>query len=155
DGLSGKIFYPIIEDRAGAVWVGNVGVNRIKDGRVTFYPLNHLPQYVNPLLSVARLNAEISALYEDRRGRLWISHNAGAYRYEREQFIDDPQMGKPGVSYAIYQDTGGAFWFGHNETLRRYQDGEVKTFTKADGLDGFVQPIYEDRKGRIWIGSYG
>jgi len=155
DGLRGKIFYPIIEDRTGAIWVGNVGINRIKDGRVTFYPLNHLLQYVIPRQSVARYDALISALHEDRQGRLWISHSGGVYRYEREQFIDDPQMGKPGVSYAIYQDTGGAFWFGYNEALKRYQDGEVKTFGKADGLDGFVQPIYEDRRGRIWIGSYG
>lgn len=155
DGLKGKIFYPIIEDRTGAIWVGNVGVNRIKEGRVTFYPLNHSPEYAMPRQPLARYNAENTALYEDRQGRLWISHNAGAYRYERGQFIDDPQMGKPGLSYAIHQDASGAFWFGQNEALKRYQDGEVKTFGKADGLDGFVQPIYEDRKGRIWIGSYG
>lgn len=155
DGLRGKIFYPVIEDLTGAIWVGNVGVNRIRDGRVDFYPLNHSPQYSIPNQPGARLNAEITALHEDRQGRLWISHNAGAYRYERGQFIEDQQMGKLGPSYAIYQDTGGAFWFGQDETLKRFQDGEVKTFGKADGLNGYVQPIHEDSRGRIWIGSYG
>src|SRR5262249_45141089 len=31
----------------------------------------------------------------------------------------------------------------------------ARDFNMGDGLFGPVQPIYEDRQGRIWIGTYG
>ena len=108
DGLKGKVFYPIIEDRSGSIWVGSRGVNRLKDGRFTYYPLNLAPQYVRN----RRSDAAISSLYEDREGRLWIGHDYGLYRFQDEQFTYDQQMTTRGWPYAIFQDSTGAFWFG-------------------------------------------
>ncbi|HEU4388978.1 MAG TPA: two-component regulator propeller domain-containing protein [Blastocatellia bacterium] len=139
DGLRGKIVYPIIEDRSGSIWVGSLGVNRIKDGKLSYYPLNF---------------ATISSLHEDREGRLWIGHVGGLFRFQDEEFTADKQM-KRGEPLAIFQDSKGAFWFGFSGGLSRYHNGEVKNFSEKDGLQGLVQPIYEDRQGRIWIGGYG
>ena len=151
DGLKGKVFYPILEDRSGSIWVGSRGVNRITDGRFTYDPLIQHPQYVK----ARRTDATVSALYEDREGRLWVSHDFGLYRYQDGEFTSDHHMSARGWSYAIFQDSRGTFWLGFAGRLTRYHDGEVKDFTTADGLQGFVQPIFEDRSGRIWIGSYG
>ena len=140
DGLRGKIVYPIIEDRSGSIWVGSRGVNRIKDGKFSYYPLNF---------------ATISSLYEDREGRLWIGHDSGLYRFQDEKFTDDKQMTTRGSPVAIFQDSKGAFWFGFGGGLTRYHNGEVKNFSGEGGLQGLVQPIYEDPHGRIWIGGYG
>jgi len=151
DGLNGKVFYPIIEDRSGSIWVGSRGVNRLKDGIFTYYPLNLAPDYIRTHRPVAT----ISSLYEDRNGRLWIGHDSGLYRFQDGEFTYDQQMTARQWPYAIFQDSKGVFWFGFNGWLSRYHNGEVKDFTTEDGLRGFVQPIYEDRQGRIWIGSYG
>lgn len=151
DGLKGKVFYPILEDRSGSIWVGSNGVNRLTDGKFTYYPLNFAPQYIRR----RRSDAGISSLYEDRDGRLWLGHDAGLYRFQDEEFTYDQQMTTRQWPYAIFQDTKGAFWFGFNNSLTRYHNGELKEFSTKDGLKGFVQPIYEDRQGRLWIGSYG
>src|SRR5262249_45370159 len=151
DGLKGRVFYPIIEDLAGSVWVGSRGVNRIKDGKITYYPLNLTPEYVR----TRRTDATVSSLCADREGRLWVGHDYGLYRFQDEKFTDDQQMTKRGWPYSIFQDSKGAFWFGFAGRITRYHNGEVKDFSVKDGLGGFVQPIYEDRQGRIWIGTYG
>ena len=151
DGLKGKVFYPILEDHSGSIWVGSRGVNRLTDGKFTYYPLNFAPQYIRHPQSTAT----ISSLYEDREGRLWIGHDAGIYRFQDEDFTYDQQMTTRQWPYAIFQDSKGAFWFGFSNWLTRYHNGELKDFSGNDGLRGFVQPIYEDRQGRIWIGSYG
>src|SRR5262249_9198153 len=151
DGLKGRVFYPIIEDLAGSVWVGSRGVNRIKDGKFTYYPLNITPEYVR----TRRTDAGVSSLCADREGRLWVGHEYGLYRFQDEKFTDDRQMTTRGWPYAIFQDSKGAFWFGFAGRITRYHNGEVKDFSVKDGLGGFVQPIYEDRQGRIWIGTYG
>jgi signal transduction histidine kinase len=151
DGLKGKVFYPILEDRLGGIWVGSRGVNRFKDGKFTYYPLNLALPYVQN----RRADATVSSLCEDREGRLWISHDYGLYRFQDEEFTENRQMTTRGWAYAIFQDSRGAFWFGFSGLLSRYHNGAVKDFSGKDGLRGFVQPIYEDRQGRIWIGSYG
>jgi ligand-binding sensor domain-containing protein len=151
DGLKGKIFYPIIEDREGSIWVGYQGVNRFKDGKFTYYPLNLAPQYARDRQS----QAIVQSFYEDREGALWIGHGYGLYRFEDDKFIYDQSMTTRGWPLAIFQDSQGAFWFGFAEWLTRYHNGEVRNFTAEDGLRDFVQPVYEDRQGRIWIGSYG
>jgi signal transduction histidine kinase/ligand-binding sensor domain-containing protein len=151
DGLKGKVFYPIIEGRDGSVWIGNEGVNRFKDGKFTYYPLDLTPQYA----FYHQPSALVQAFYQDRDDHLWIGHSYGLYRFENEQFTNDERMSNRESPYAIFQDSTGAFWFGYHQRLTRYQNGEVKEFTTKDGLQDLVQPIYEDRQGRIWIGSYG
>src|SRR5262245_26417937 len=151
DGLKGKVFYPILEDRSGSVWVGSRGVNRLADGKFTYYPLNITPEYVR----TRRSDATISSLYEDRERRIWIGHDQGLYRYENEEFTLDQGMPRGGWPYAILEDSKGVFWFGFGSRLARFDNGEVKNFTRTDGVQAFVQPIYEDRQGRIWIGTYG
>jgi len=151
DGMTGRVFYPLLEDHAGTIWIGGDGINRFKDGKFTYYPLNLAPQSA----ALKRSSAVVQAFYEDGQGRLWIGHQEGVYRFENGRFTDDPQMAALGHPFAFYQDREGAFWLGSDEALVRSKDGEAKRFGRGDGLLSYVQPIYEDRQGRIWIGSYG
>lgn len=151
DGMVGKIFYPIIEDRSGCIWTGYEGMNRFKDGKFTYYPLNITRRHIQARESFAT----IQALYEDREGSLWIGHNRGLITFKDEKFTNRQEITERGWIYAIYQDSQGALWIGFDNALMRYKDGEVKRFGFNDGFRDLVQPIYEDRQGRIWIGSYG
>jgi len=51
-------------------------------------------------------------------------------------------------------DREGTLWVAHESGLTRWQDGEIRTYTRDDGLpSGAVTAVYEDHEGRIWAGT--
>jgi ligand-binding sensor domain-containing protein len=66
-GLQANNIYSVLEDRSGAVWVGawDKGLSRIKDGAVTNYS------------TADGLPSLVTAIHEDREGRLWIGGYGG------------------------------------------------------------------------------
>ncbi|MGH9834601.1 MAG: ligand-binding sensor domain-containing protein [Blastocatellia bacterium] len=156
-GLQANNIYPILEDRSGAVWVGawNKGLSRIKDGAIANYSTaDGLSAY--PL---------VTALHEDREGRLWIGHQGGLRIFQGGR-INAPKIHLPNVALAIHQDRAGAFWFGTEVGLYRYQNGNLARFTTTEGLAGHglaglglfghdIKTIIESRDGTLWIGAYG
>ncbi|MEP7336263.1 MAG: two-component regulator propeller domain-containing protein [Acidobacteriota bacterium] len=146
DGLTGKAFYPVLEDRAGNVWIGNQGVNRFRDGKFEFFPLAS---------TQSQAAITISSLYEDRAGRLLLGAANGVIAFQKGQFSFDRTETFPKVPLTILQDRTGAFWYGFRDALLREKDGDKQWFGANDGLREYVQPVFEDRQGRVWIGSYG
>ena len=151
-GLQANNIYPILEDRPGAVWVGawNKGLSRIKDGAVTNYSTaDGLSSY--PL---------VTALHEDREGRLWIGEYGGLRILEGGR-IKAPKINVPEPVTAIHQDRAGAFWFGNGYGLYRHQNGNLDRFATTEGLAGHglighdIKAIIESRDGALWIGAYG
>src|SRR6185369_999604 len=52
--------------------------------------------------------------------------------------------------------TDGSMWAASHDGLTRWKDGETTIFRKASGLpDDFVQSLYEDYRGRIWVFTAG
>lgn len=149
DGARGRIFYPILEDRSGSVWFGFNGVNRLKDGKFTYFTIGRQPFGGHPSYG------QVQSLCEDREGNVWVGDQQGLFRFENGRFIHDPRMTTGGMPNSMFQDSSGAFWLGFEGLLIRYHEGQARDFKMGDGLLGPVQPIYEDRKGRIWIGTYG
>ncbi|OGG49304.1 MAG: hypothetical protein A3F84_18565 [Candidatus Handelsmanbacteria bacterium RIFCSPLOWO2_12_FULL_64_10] len=127
----------------------------------------------------------VLVLYEDRDGVLWFGTQGGVSRFDRDgrrsgepsgrgtwkTFTEKDGLGKGGVQ-AIAQDREGTFWFGTAEGgLSRYDGRTWRTFTAKDGLandlvsaivqdrDGragnYVLAILQDRKGDLWIGTWG
>ena len=48
----------------------------------------------------------------------------------------------------------GSVWFGTQNGLTRLRNGQLRTFTTADGLSAnLIMRVFEDRAGVIWIGS--
>ncbi len=151
DGMVGRIFYPILEDRQGNIWIGHEGVNRFRDGKFTYYPLNIVPRQIRIRPSFGT----VTAFYEDREGRLWAGNNWGLCVFKDEKFAYEDKKPRGGWPFAIHQDRHGYLWIGYTDRLVRYREGEDKVFGRAEGFQGLVQPIFEDRKGRLWIGTYG
>jgi len=54
---------------------------------------------------------------------------------------------------SVLEDSKGNIWFGsYNEGVCLLHDGELRYFTKENGLsDNQVRSIYEDKKGLIWF----
>ncbi len=103
---------------------------------------------------------DITALYEDREGNLWIgTQRKGLYRarkqvitaYSKQHSLVDNNV------YPIYEDASGAVWIGAWYTgLSRFKDGAFTNYTKRDGLpSGLITAIGEDQAGRLWVAAFG
>ena len=111
-------------------------------------------------LSINQPYLDITMLYEDREGNLWIgTQRKGLYRarkqairaYSKADGLIDNNV------YSIYEDRTGAIWIGAwYMGLSRFKDGVFTNFTKQDGLaSGLVTAIGEDQAGHLWVAAYG
>jgi signal transduction histidine kinase/ligand-binding sensor domain-containing protein len=120
----------------------------------------HPPPGLLERLDINNLRLDITELYEDREGNLWIgTQQRGLYR-ARKQVITaySKQHGLvDNNAYPIYEDRAGAVWIGAWYTgLSRIKDGAFTNYTMRDGLpSGLVTAIGEDRAGRLWVAAYG
>jgi signal transduction histidine kinase/ligand-binding sensor domain-containing protein len=146
-GLMAREVYPILEDRAGTIWIGS-----IEDG------LFHFQNGVfSKFLALPSTVSYTTSLFEDRAGGIWANG--------RQRFVDGrlargataeilpPEMGS---CWTMYEDQEGAFWFGTERGVMRYKDGVRTHFTTKDGLAGDdTKVIIGDVADGLWLGSYG
>jgi ligand-binding sensor domain-containing protein/signal transduction histidine kinase len=146
EGLSFDWTYMILQDRAGAIWIGtDGGLHKYADGRFTAYGAGDgLP------------SPRITFMYEDRNGRLWVGTGEGLTYRDGNHFIRytaDAAIG-PDVS-AMHEDRQGTFWIGTTTGLVRKDGDRFTRFTTANGLTHErVTALFEDRSGALWIGAY-
>ncbi len=149
-GLRDHNIYPTYQDSKGVIWIGAWpgSVTRFINGKITNYT------------SRDGLHAQISALYPDRAGNLWVA-TGDALQILRDGRFTTPPATRPifralySVS-VIYQDREGTLWFGGLGGLARYKNGAFQVYSRKDGMGaGDVKVILEDEKGNLWIGGYG
>jgi ligand-binding sensor domain-containing protein/two-component sensor histidine kinase len=104
-------------------------------------------------------------LFEDSSGNVWISIFSGARKdlclWERanaqvRSLTDSPGLPsfKDNLARSFGQDRAGNIWIGFSTGAARYRHGSFSFFSTKDGLPpGFVQCIYSDRAGRLWLAS--
>lgn len=110
---------------------------------------------------------EITAAYEDRDGVFWVgTTGSGINKYSPEHkkiagsFINLPNC------QAIYEDRDGDLWMGNPDGLHKHdkKTGEVVHYDpvlyypfRATGFrkvrERSITTIYEDRGGRLWVGT--
>lgn len=160
DSSSGR--WVMIEDHEGDWWVATgVGlyrfpkVARLEDlARVT-------PQVYTTRDGLADNN--ISRLFEDSRGDVWISsYNPPVMltRWERATNTIHRYTEKEGHPTGNWtnvfgEDAAGNVWIGmHNGGLARVQNGRLEMFGAADGVPaGLTQGFYRDRANRLWFAT--
>lgn len=142
------------ESARGTLWVGTEG------GIIEFE--NDRGRFIPPGKGICLESAD--ALYEDRRGILWIgcsSPTRGAlYRYDRSSWRE--YTSKDGLPHSsvnmITEDRQGSLWIATGFSSRggaaRLSDGVFTSLLKKDGLAGDkVRSVYEDSAGRLWFGA--
>lgn len=120
-----------------------------------------------PLASII-LNEDIYGLFEDSHANLWISARMnGLYKRETsgnfKRFRYDPQKADNISSNqvrGIVEDNFGNLWIGTFTGLNKYNphNDHFQVYTR-DNLPGSlahssVFPVYKDRQGSIWLGTY-
>ncbi|WP_179197643.1 hybrid sensor histidine kinase/response regulator transcription factor [Hymenobacter crusticola] len=161
DGLSSNTINRILKDKNGLLWIATEeGLNRY-DGR------NFKVYHLGTSKTSGFQKVDISALYEDKAGRLWVgTMGSSLYSYDRllDTFIPYPfnnNNNRSDSKYVKYlcSDSFGNLWF---VTITGVYVLDLRTSTLSQ--ISFNQPlksskasnplcVYKDRKNRVWIGT--
>ncbi len=137
------------------MWAGTLagGLNRLDraTGQVTVF--RH-----DPAESTSLGYGEVSAIYEDRAGTLWVGTSGGLDRFDpgTGSFRDETMLwGQPVTS--IVEDRDGGLWVGSGTRVMLRKAG-ASTFASVpliwDGMSTHsVAAIHPDRTGAVWIAT--
>lgn len=143
------------EESDGSLWfaTGNfsfsgVGLVRFKDGRFNRFGLQQ-----------GLSNNRIFYVFKDREGTIWLATDKGLNRLRRQ--IIKPFSVKDGLinneTYPILKASDDTVYIGTVEGLSIYRDGKFvnQMFYCRQALlsKASIQSLWEDAKGRVWIGT--
>lgn len=154
EGLSSLNINAVFEDQRGAFWVEtkDAGLNRLKDGKVTVFPVSAPPTPDD--------ETRMTAAYEDGRGNLWVARRGKGLSLWKDGALTSYTTAD-GLSSndieTIYEDREGNVWLGtFNSGIDRATDKAFTVLSERDGLGHRnVYPLLEDREGSVWIGTWG
>jgi signal transduction histidine kinase/ligand-binding sensor domain-containing protein len=136
----------MLRDRDGGLWVGTLGGGLVHAhrGRTDVYAR-----------AEGLSNDNVRAIYEDREGTVWVVTEGGLDRF-RESIVGSLST-EQGLSndavISVSAAKDGGVWIGTREGLNRWTNGDVRQIP-ASGFPGHgVQAMFEDSRGRLWIGS--
>jgi PAS domain S-box-containing protein len=149
DGLSNASTTSVLAARDGSIWIGTAdGLNRWKDGGVTIYRRRG-----NPGLP----DDAIESLFEDERGRLWVSGFHGLAAFEKGRFTAVPSV-PVGFKHAIEGDSHGGLWLSLWLTSNDYGlvhlvDGKIIEHVSWQKLGGGPGTgLVPEHDGGVWTG---
>jgi len=136
----------VLEDRAGRLWYGDLDHCWLRRGQDRFERV--------PLKATAGVN--ISALFEDSKGRVWIATRQGAVVYDGSIFRPvGPEAGLPPGEIACFgEDNAGVLWVAGSEGVFRQEQDQFTAVRRADNqlLQG-VLCFKADADGTLWMGT--
>ena len=146
--------FRILRDRDGGLWIGarNHGLLRVHQGRTD---------------AVAQSDGlsgdNVSALFEDREGNIWVATVDGLDRFR--DFAVATLTERHGLSKAlvgsVLADRDGSVWLATYGGLNCWTNGQITLprtgSVKRDGkLNGSVpNSLFQDDRGRIWVSTLG
>ncbi len=148
-GLTERTVVSVIEDPAGALWIGNRsgGIDRLTDEGVRHFELS--PES-------SGMRRPVSALYLDRQKHLWAAARDGSiFRWNGTNFaLAYPRRPELTKIDTIYQDSAGSLWFGGIRRLFRVNGNEITRLGPQDGVPNrHVTVITGDLSGTPWFGT--
>jgi ligand-binding sensor domain-containing protein/two-component sensor histidine kinase len=108
----------------------------------------------------------IFRIFEDSHGDIWVGAifppESGLARWDRatgkfRRYLESDGLPASHTPASFCEDRFGNIWIGFFEGgIARYRNGRFTVFGAADGLPpGFVEQIYMDRSGQIWLAANG
>ena len=147
-GLSNSVVVSLLADLDGSVWIATFGgLNRWKNGRITTYDKRD-----GKLGGLAP-----NSLFQDHRGRIWVSTNHEFGYLENDRFI--PLSSIPGgIVYGITEDSAKNLWIANQDhgLIRLSSHGEVQQIPWASlGHKDHASALAADpSRGGLWLGFF-
>ena len=149
EGLSNAIATSILAARDGSIWIGTAdGLNRWNHGRTRIYRTRSDPGLPDDA---------IQSLFEDERGRIWVSGFRGLAAFENGRFTAAPSV-PAGLTHAIASDNHGGLWLSLWVTANDYGlahlvDGRIVEQMSWQSVGGGPgSGLVPDPDGGIWTG---
>ncbi len=158
NSLSFNSVNSIVKDPDGDLWLGSWGggINRMNPVTGKFKRFRHDPKNNNSLVS-----DNIIRVYMDRKANLWIGTTNGCDFLERNTDIFKHYLNNPkdtstisrNTTVCFFEDSHDDFWVG------TWNGGGVNKLNRNTGkfkhylFDEFINSVYEDSKGVIWVGT--
>jgi signal transduction histidine kinase/ligand-binding sensor domain-containing protein len=148
-GLSNSNPTSVLAARDGSMWIGTAeGLNRWKEGRTTIYRRRNDPGLPDD---------SIQSLFEDERGRIWVSGSRGLAAFENGKFTAVPAV-PGGFTHAISSDNRGGLWLSlwltsNDYGLAHLAGGKIieqASWQKLGGGPG--TGLVPDPDGGVWTG---
>ncbi len=145
-GVSSAHFFSVIEDRKGNFWFSSVGSG------VYYYDGKSFRNFTK---KDGLAGDRVTGMYEDKKGDIWFSTDAGASRYDGQTFRNFTK--RDGLSGNqvnwILEDRSGKFWFCTESGACVYDGNSFLPVTHEGRPFRNVRTIIEDRRGKVWIGG--
>ncbi|MBI1929347.1 sigma 54-interacting transcriptional regulator [Candidatus Poribacteria bacterium] len=160
DGLGSNDVYALLEGRDGTLWVGTAGNPACLcrfDGEVSS---EARARSVGAFEAMPTPHRRFWHLFEDRRGRIWMSDwsGSGLSCYDGKKLTTyttkDGLPSNHGKDFL--EDDSGNLWIGTWEGLCRFDGERFVTFGRAEGLKSlFHDCLAKDARGHLWFGTLG
>ena len=154
NGLINNQITFIYEDKKGKIWFGcNESVSSYDGISFQHYIIDEnsiteaKPNTIIPYIE--RPAFEVNAIAEDGKGKMWLATRGNTFIFDGKEFsvVKHNEKSFNNVR-SLIKDRKGNIWLGGADGLWMF-DGN--TFKKID--KNFINYIYEDRQGSIWITS--
>ncbi len=153
------------EESDGSLWFANGGPAGPGVGLVQYID-GEFRRYGN---DVGLTDASILNVFRDREGTTWLATNKGLNRLRRDVITSYSVIDGLNHSevYPVFRDSKNAIWIGTVKGLSIYRDNrfedvypvqtrhDVSQHTRWQKGKMSVQSIFEDSKGKMWIGVNG
>jgi signal transduction histidine kinase/ligand-binding sensor domain-containing protein len=113
-GLSDIPWGGLLTAREGSVWFGTLdGLNRLNQGQVTLYRQHRARAGVRQIVGSGLPDEGVGSLFQDSRGRIWVSTLTGIGYLEKDRFI--PTAAPGGVAGSLTEDSSGNLWIANRD----------------------------------------
>ncbi|MGH9803368.1 MAG: two-component regulator propeller domain-containing protein, partial [Blastocatellia bacterium] len=168
-GLPNLTVNDFLEARDGTYWIatdGGVCLFNTVGKAAPYQPSANPPA---PMFTVYRVSEReetnhVNGLLEDPDGSLWLATSGGLFHLQRaggQVRIEAVEIGYPAGARderhvtKLSFDSRGALWaMAISGLYRRPPGGRWELYGVENGFpNAFVQSLFEDRRGRLWVGS--
>ena len=104
------------------------------------------------------VGAEVSAIFEDRKGTMWVGTQSGLGRGQEgkwQRLTKADGLSSESIQ-AIADDADGNVWIGTSAGLNRYREGKFTPVRdEKAAVEEDISALYVDKDGALWIGTRG
>jgi signal transduction histidine kinase/ligand-binding sensor domain-containing protein len=154
-GLSDIPWGGVLAARDGSIWFSTLdGLNRLNQDRVTVYRQRRAKAGVRQIVGSGLPDEGVGSLFQDSRGRIWVSTLTAIGYLENDRFI--PAAAPGGLVESLTEDTSGNLWIANHDLglLRLSWHNELHQVPwAAFGRKDFAVILAPDPlHGSIWLG---